>query len=138
MRRIYGLAVLALFLALGLGVAACGGGQARVSLNGQAEPGVERLVKGQVWELSLASNPSTGYGWRLVKAPDAGILRLESQEYRPGPQTEGLVGSGGVEVFSFQAVGAGLTKLEVVYSRPWEKNRPAADRRLITVRVVKP
>ena len=51
-------------------------------------------------ELKLDSNPTTGYFW-YVKDIDASKIDQLSDDYRADPAPEGLVGSGGHQLFVF-------------------------------------
>jgi len=65
--------------------------------------------------ITLESNVTTGFAWTLARAPDDGVLELVDSTYVE-PETE-LVGAGGEEVWTFRAVGAGTTDLELSYER---------------------
>jgi len=65
--------------------------------------------------VTLESNVTTGFAWTLARAPDDGVLELVDSTYVE-PETE-LVGAGGEEVWTFRAVGAGTTDLELSYER---------------------
>ena len=54
-----------------------------------------RLQVGQVLTLTLPSNPSTGYRWRVEK-PAANVLRSLGPEVYSAPEEEDLVGNAGV------------------------------------------
>lgn len=90
------------------------------------------LDKGGKLTVRLASNPTTGYSWRVARM-DAAVLR---QDGEPGyaPTAPGLVGAGGFEMFMFTALRAGETELVLEYVRPWEKN-PAAKLFRLKIRV---
>jgi inhibitor of cysteine peptidase len=86
------------------------------------------------FEVALDSNPTTGYSWRLASF-DQDILYLVSQEYEREEKKGGseekegghgeLLGAGGMEVFTFRAVGEGEAEIELQYLRPWETDQPA-------------
>jgi predicted secreted protein len=57
---------------------------------------------GQNFTLQLQSNPSTGYHWQC--GFDSNVVSLKNQTYVPDQPV--LVGSGGKDVFTFQAVKA--------------------------------
>ncbi len=81
------------------------------------------VAVGQVLEVRLPSNPSTGYQWT------AGALKTGALNAQRPPVYEGskpqLPGSGGTEVFTYQGAAAGTEHLSFAYSRPWEKVEPA-------------
>ena len=94
-----------------------------VQLNGDNNNQTVALDQGQVVELSLTGNPTTGYSWSDAETPDQNVL-VETSHFYISPS--GAVGSGGAEHWVFRAVGAGTTQLNLVYSRPWEKSAPPA------------
>jgi inhibitor of cysteine peptidase len=83
------------------------------------------------FSIDLASNPTTGYGWRLGGKLNGELIKPLGSQFIP-PQTQ-LVGAGGREIWRFQAVGRGRTKIVLEYARPWEKNIKPADRRVYEV-----
>jgi len=78
---------------------------------------------GDEFVLTLESNPSTGYLWRLAEKPDENTVKLVSSEYRATPDTN-RVGAGGNEVWTFLATGKGTAEINLIYVRPWEKDKP--------------
>jgi inhibitor of cysteine peptidase len=77
---------------------------------------------GQVLVLTLESNPTTGFSWEVVEAEDSVLRQRGEAEFKAASELDPpLVGAGGVEVFRFEAVEAGETRLELVYHRPWEE-----------------
>ncbi len=67
-------------------------------------------------ELKLDSNPTTGYFW-YVKDIDASKIDQLSDDYRADPAPEGLVGSGGHQLFVFEALATGKSTLKLSYER---------------------
>ena len=82
--------------------------------------------------VKLASNPTTGYYWSQVGGDD-GIVTQLSDDYVADPAPDGVVGSGGQQVITFQAVAAGKTSLVLSYQRSPED---VAETRKIKVRVI--
>ncbi|WP_202984341.1 protease inhibitor I42 family protein, partial [Klebsiella pneumoniae] len=68
--------------------------------------------------LTLPSNPSTGYRWRVEK-PAANVLRSLGPEVYSAPEEEDLVGNAGVSTWRYQASGTGDGQLVLVYQQPW-------------------
>jgi len=67
----------------------------------------------------LDSNRTTGYSWSLSEAFfSQDIVELVGHQYISQPT--GLLGSGGVECWIFQAQSAGGTEIQLAYTRPWE------------------
>src|SRR5687768_7633387 len=59
---------------------------------------------GETFELVLPSNSSTGYRWNLIGELDANVVQLVGQNYIA--QQPIIPGSGGVDVWTFNAVNA--------------------------------
>ena len=111
---------LALFAAALL--AACSSGGTRTL--GESDSGSEvTAAVGDVIDVALEENPSTGYTWELAGLPD--VLEPIGDEYIE-PETD-LVGAPGTRELSFEVVSedAGILRLE--YVRPFEDS-PVAER----------
>jgi predicted secreted protein len=81
---------------------------------------------GGTLELTLASNKTTGFEWALVDEPDPGVVAIVyNGEYVPDNAPPQVVGSGGTQRWVLQAVGAGTTRLSLMYAKPWESVQPA-------------
>lgn len=78
---------------------------------------------GETFNLSLDSNPTTGYTWTLSDAWDKTILTLAGEDYH-SQANENVVGQGGQEIFRFKALKSGKTEINLIYSRPWESVQP--------------
>ena len=73
---------------------------------------------GEEFTITLDSNPTTGYQWKLSDNFTEGIVKLVKSEY-VAPETE-MRGAGGQEVWTFKALEPGETTVEMEYVRPWE------------------
>lgn len=74
---------------------------------------------GAMFDIDLKGNYTTGYSWNIVDC-DKNIVQPTGSQYTPNkPQ---LVGSGGVQHYTFRIVGKGQTALKITYHRVWEKN----------------
>jgi inhibitor of cysteine peptidase len=82
--------------------------------------------------ISVESNLSTGYGWRVGKN-DAAILKFVDQSAFP-PRVA-MPGAPGRQMFKFRALASGKDSLELEYVRPWEKGVPPAKKFSISVTV---
>jgi len=79
-----------------------------------------QLAAGQVLEVTLESNPTTGYSWEVSEVDGAVLAQVGEAEFREAAkESEEMVGVGGTETFRFSSA-AGETKLTLVYHRPWE------------------
>ena len=76
-------------------------------------------------ELSLETNPSTGYGWEFVQEPEPSILRLVDHYLAyENPVDPGLVGAPMMEYWIYHAMTAGRTSIRLEYARSWEMVPP--------------
>jgi inhibitor of cysteine peptidase len=99
-------------------------------------PGTPITVKvGQEFTITLHANATTGYQWSLVGPPDPARVALVGTGSRY-VRTEGdAPGSGGVEIWTFKAVGAGQATITLLYSRPNDPNVPTGAKETFTVDV---
>ena len=90
----------------------------------QADTTIKAQV-GETFVIQLASNPTTGYQWKMTPKGDPGV-NLESSKYVQDTQTgtATMVGMGGMENWTFSAVAAGTGTL-VFDSIPPGKTTPA-------------
>ena len=77
---------------------------------------------GETFQISLNSNPSTGFRWQLdTVAVKLGIPEgKEGGDFQAPPNRD--IGSGGKQLFTFEAKTAGKEELVFHYKRPWESN----------------
>jgi inhibitor of cysteine peptidase len=75
--------------------------------------------EGKEFSVRLSSNRTTGYQWRPADPFDERIVRFARSEYVPFDPA--IIGEGGEEVWTFQAIGKGDTEIAMEYVRPWEK-----------------
>jgi predicted secreted protein len=87
--------------------------------------------KGEEFDISLSSTPSTGYIWDLVTCP----AEIESVpiKYATFTNDTGSVGGTGTQVFRFRSTAGGAYTMTFVLKRPWEKR--SMDRRVFQVHV---
>ena len=78
---------------------------------------------GETFEIVLNSNPTTGYRWNLVKELDTGTIQLVKQDYIA--QQPILIGSGGVDVWTFHALKTGNAIIEFGHYPPGNTTEPA-------------
>jgi len=95
------------------------GGLSACSLaNGGATADSGQVVKVSIndtFDITLDSNPTTGYSWQAEY--DEAYLVLVDRAFEPSSDA---IGAGGVEVFTFQALKDGETKVTMTYKRAWE------------------
>ena len=73
----------------------------------------------------LAANPSTGFQWKMVNPPDGNILALAKEEFLV-PENMLLMGKEGEYFLKFEVIGPGRTAVNLVYVRPWEREKTPA------------
>jgi inhibitor of cysteine peptidase len=88
--------------------------------------GTVALKMGDVLEVRLSSNPSTGFAWYLQKQSTA-LLKLtgqsQTQPTQPGP-AQPEVGRPVVQIFDFAPKATGTGVLLLHYVRSWESPHP--------------
>ena len=83
------------------------------------------LAPGDSLIVTLDSNPSTGFAWSISAITDEGVIDDVDSEF-VGADT-GMMGAGGQEVWTFEALDEGTSTIEMQYSRSWETGvEPAA------------
>ena len=94
-----------------------GGGGSGVLRLGADDNGLSYVLSpGEVVEVRLEANPSTGYDWQVVEL-DESVLRKAGARFEP---ESALLGAPGTAVLRFEAAGSGSARLRLVYARPWE------------------
>jgi len=88
-----------------------------VILDAHANGRTVAVGPGTAIAVTLASNPSTGYSWKLV-AGDGRVVHLLSHHYVPPKKA--LPGAGGSEVWRFVARVRGSVSIVLAYLRPWQ------------------
>jgi predicted secreted protein len=76
------------------------------------------LAVGDVLEIILCSNPTTGFEWETANISDENILEQLTHDYIP-PQGN-QAGAAGEEVWTFEALEADTVEVSFEYSQPWD------------------
>lgn len=97
------------------------------------DPGVPIEVQpGDEFSIALASNPSTGFRWKMTLPEGAQpVIFLGSQHVVEDTVMPGVPGT---EVFKFKAAAEGEVQAAFVYERPWE-TITAPTRKIFTILV---
>jgi inhibitor of cysteine peptidase len=79
------------------------------------------VTTGEFLVVILEANPTTGYMWEVTEPLDELVLRQVGdiafvQDYAE----PGLVGVPGVEIATFEVVGAGDATIKMIYHQSWE------------------
>ncbi len=104
-----------------------------VTVKAKDKEGKVKLAKGDTLEVRLLSNRTTGFSWQVAKI-DKDKLKAQGKPVYEVPRKP-LPGAGGVEVFRFTAEAAGKSELELIYRRPFEKDKPPAKTFRLTVEI---
>lgn len=81
-----------------------------------------KVPSGETFDIVLPSNSSTGYRWNILPGLDANLLELVGQNYIAEQPV--IPGSGGVEVWTFRAIGPGDTTIALGYFPPSNETDP--------------
>jgi predicted secreted protein len=76
---------------------------------------------GEAFTVSLASNPTTGFGWTLVEALPYWLEQTDYQ-FRALPSDPGTTGTGGFEEWTYRPKAVASTMLLYEYAQPWAGN----------------
>jgi len=72
--------------------------------------------------ITVSSNPSTGYEWQVASVSNPDMVRFVDSQYIP-PESR-LIGAGGKQVLTFNALQGGNATIQLEYVRPWETDVP--------------
>ena len=98
------------------------GGEDTVVLGAADNGSQAELAAGQELEVTLESNPTTGYSWEVAEVDGSVLAQVGDAEFKEAPkEDEQMVGVGGTETFCFSS-STGETTLTLVYHRPWEED----------------
>lgn len=104
-------------------ITGAGAGSARTVTIGAADDGGRvQLVVGQMLDVALGGNPTTGYLW-MVDTIDRAVLR-ETGEWEFVPDSD-AVGAGGLVTLHFRAFAPGVTELKLSNRPSWEPESAA-------------
>lgn len=91
------------------------------------------VLAGNQFTIVLPSNQTTGYSWRMASQLNNNVVRQLGNRYVE--PSEGMIGRGGTELWTFKAVGKGTQTISMEYVRPWEQNAQPAKKRTFSVTV---
>jgi predicted secreted protein len=113
-------------------LSACSGGKADLKPT-DPETAIQAQA-GREFTIVLESNPTTGYHWDIVGELDGAVVEFVSQEYQ-STSAPGLVGGGGLDVWTFKAVGAGEATITLGHFPPSNDPVDPAETQTFTVNV---
>jgi predicted secreted protein len=97
----------------------------------QRDDAAIELHIGDRFSVELSSNATTGYAWQA--SFDDAVVRAVGHRYAPPPTN--LIGAGGYERFTFEALATGDAALALAYRRPSEPDVVAVDTAEFDVRI---
>jgi inhibitor of cysteine peptidase len=80
------------------------------------------IKQGQELLLSLPSDPTTGYRWKLDNTAPSVLKSLGPEVFSSADESEDGIGSAGQSSWRFQAAQLGAAELKLQYQQPWEVN----------------
>ena len=120
--------VMSFFLGMAL-LSGCGTNGVHLT---DADNGKQVAVKsGDVIDVTLESNPTTGFSWQLTEMDNAILKQVGEVEFESDGRN--IPGAGGTETFRFEALSTGEVALTLWYMRPWESVQPLE---IFTIQVV--
>lgn len=129
----------ALALGVSLAVAACGGGTggggATYQLTAADSGSALQAAVGDEIVITLEANPTTGYSWQLAPGLDPSVVAFGSESYQQQSAEPAMVGVGGTDTWTFDAVGEGTTTIPLAYVRSGDP--VAAESFTVTVTVTR-
>lgn len=94
-----------------------------ITIKEDNQKGKYSVRKGDLIKVILNANPSTGYKWQIENI-DISKLKIVKETYTAKKVHRDIVGSGGNKIYLFKAINKGNTTIDLIYSRPFEKELP--------------
>ena len=86
------------------------------------------VTTGEFLVVTLEGNPTTGYIWEVIEPLDELVLQqIGGIAFVQDYAEPGLVGVPGVQIATFEVVGAGDATIKMVYHQPWETDVEPVD-----------
>ena len=120
-------------LCAALALTACASSTPPLTLGQNNNNSTQTIAVGQELQVTMPSNPTTGYSWNLTQNPDPQYLLSIGANYTPPAQQ--VPGAGGTETWTFKGVKAGTTSFTLVYLRPFAPTDNPSAPYVVTVNV---
>jgi inhibitor of cysteine peptidase len=92
------------------------------------------LHRGDILEIALAGNPTTGYSWEVEGGAEAVLRQKGTPEFK---RESALLGAGGMMIFRFECIAVGDVTLSLIYRRSFEPGVAPLKTFAIKVKAVK-
>lgn len=112
-------------MALATVLALCGCSLFTTVLDDAANGTIQQLDVGDVLEIRLQGNPSTGYEWARTAPGSLDAKPLKALSEGTHAPDGGAVGTPVTTVFRYRALRTGTVELVFNYRRSWEPDTPA-------------
>lgn len=89
------------------------------------------ISKNETFEITMKSNPTTGYTWKWIKDKSSQIVDSVSATYVQDKKGADMVGVGGTVIWKFKGKEAGIDTLIFENSRSWEKNAAVETKKVV-------
>lgn len=84
----------------------------------------KEIYVGDQIQVFLEANPSTGYMWKVIFIDEKILEQVEAEKFI---DQGSKIGSKGSIIYKFNVLKAGCTKLQLEYSRAWQKSEKDRD-----------
>lgn len=93
------------------------------------------IKKGEHFEITLDSNPTTGFSWMLAEDLDASMIEEIDNVYgskaSDNDKNPPLVGAGGIETWTFKALATGESTIKMKYCQPFDASNPVEEKTIL-------
>lgn len=95
-----------------------------IQLDAKVDGTTQQIKVGEVMEITLESNITTGYSWSATISDPKVLIQMGEPQYQESQSSAAtpLMGAGGKETFLFQATETGTTSVTLEYKRDFETN----------------
>ncbi len=135
MKRLIFAAAATLSVVLAVSAAGCGGG---MSADGKTFTITKTKIDAKVndrFVIELESNATTGFQWGISGSLNPSVIKKVRSTYVAGENPDNKMGVGGVERWTFEAVGKGTGTIVMIYRQPFDKEAKPARTVTFTVTV---
>jgi len=94
-----------------------------------------KIHVGDIFQVILAENPTTGYVWTVYKSGKPQIS-LVSKGYSVPQEEPPIVGRGGTRIFIFKVMKVGSAELILRLKRPWKEETKFSESFLIKLEII--